>query len=132
MAVRNILHRSKLDEFKEWLGNRALPPVGKWELVRWKGGAGQPMRIVFDNLKSCEHLSCNGAAYRDVRAFIKERKISEDSCTQPTASNIDYTAALENELYRLYEQEFVDIDEDNINEVATRLNSVVKAQQNCA
>lgn len=37
-----------------------------------------------DNAKSSEHLSCNDAAYKDVRAFIEERKISEDSCTQPT------------------------------------------------
>lgn len=74
MAVRNILHRNKLSEFVLWLDERALPPVGQWEVVRWKGPKGQPMRIVFDNNYSCEHLSCNDAAYSEVRAFIRHRR----------------------------------------------------------
>lgn len=86
MAVRDIFHRNKLDLFKLWLGDRALPPVGKWEVCRWKGASGQPMRIIFDNTKSSEHLSCNEAAYKDVSAFIKERKISDECGTQPTIS----------------------------------------------
>lgn len=74
MAVRNLLHRNKLADFIAWLGDRSLPPKGEWEVARWRGGKGQPMRIIFDNDKSCEHLSCNEAAYRDVRAFIKARR----------------------------------------------------------
>ena len=74
MATRNLLHRNKLEAFKLWLGDRALTPKGEWEVVRWKGPQGQPMRIVFDNDHSCEHLSCNDAAVRDVMTFIRNKK----------------------------------------------------------
>jgi len=73
MAVRNVLHRSKLEDLKKWLGERALPPKGEWEVLRWRGEPGQPMRIIFDNAKSPEHLSCNDAAYPDVCKFINSK-----------------------------------------------------------
>ncbi len=70
MANRHLLHRSKLSAFREWLGAELLPPVGPYEVVRWKGKQGQPMRIVFDG-SSSQHLSCNEAAIPDVESFIK-------------------------------------------------------------
>lgn len=70
MAVRNLLHRSKLEDFKLWLGKRALPPVGEWEVMRWKGPPGKPMCVVFEQ-SSPEHLSCNDAAVRDVLRFFR-------------------------------------------------------------
>jgi hypothetical protein len=79
MANRNLLHRNKLNDFIAWLGDRSLPTKGKWEVARWKGPKGQPMRIIFDNDRSCEHLSCNDAAYKDVRRFIKETKVPPTS-----------------------------------------------------
>lgn len=74
MATRNILHRSRLQALKTWLGKEALPTIGEYEVLRWKGHAKQPMRIVFDNDHSCEHLSVNDAAYNDVMNFIKYDK----------------------------------------------------------
>ncbi|MDO8640861.1 MAG: hypothetical protein Q7R33_04905 [Nitrosarchaeum sp.] len=71
MAIRNILHRNKLEALKTWLGKEVLPPKGQWEVLRWKGPKGQPMRIVFDNNHSCEHLSCNDAAHSTILAFIR-------------------------------------------------------------
>ena len=64
------LYRNQLDAFKTWLGPRALPPVGAWEKVRWRGKPGQPVRIVFDNLKSPQYLTANAAAAPDVKKFI--------------------------------------------------------------
>jgi hypothetical protein len=74
MSNRCLLHRSKISAFIQWLGPKALPPVGKWEVVRWKGGPKQPMRIVFDNVQSSQHFSCNNAAEQDVRNFINQLK----------------------------------------------------------
>ena len=77
MANRSLLHRSKLEAFKSWLGSYALPPVGKWEVLRWKNRSGQPMCIVFDNAHSSEHLSCNDAATPFVRDFIIYQELKD-------------------------------------------------------
>lgn len=73
MARRNLLHRSRIEAFVAYLGDRALPPIGPYEVVRWKGRKGEPMRIVFDNSKSCEHLSINEAGIVDVMRFLNHR-----------------------------------------------------------
>jgi len=78
MANRCLLHRSKLEDLKTWLSDRALKPVGQWEVLRWKGPQGQPMRIIYDNDHSCEHLSCNDASVHDVMNFIRYYKQVED------------------------------------------------------
>ena len=50
----------------------------------------------------------------------------------PSASyNIDYTAALEEELRDLRFHGYIDINEQMFNIAASRLNSVVEKQQNC-
>lgn len=74
MAIRNVLHRSKLEEFKSWLSERditLLEPKGVFEVMRWKNEKGQPMCIIFDG-KSPQHLSCNNAARPMVFKFINE------------------------------------------------------------
>lgn len=124
MADRLTLHRNKLELFKLWLGDRALPPVGKWEVVRWKGPSGQPMRIIFDNTKSSEHLSCNDAAYKDVRAFIEERKISEDSCTQPTIAQQAIPAEALREIAAITGE--VEHINQRINRCLSQLNNINK------
>lgn len=79
----------------------------------------------FDKVALSKQIECIVTAIGEHAAKNKE--------SAPSAvHNIDYTAALEDELHRLYEQEFIDIEEEYFDEVATRLNSVVKAQQNFA
>ena len=74
MATRNLLHRSHLEDFKKWLGDRALAPVGEYEVLRWKNKRPKkPMCIVFDK-GSPEHYSCNDASHPEVMQFIRERK----------------------------------------------------------
>lgn len=82
MAIRNVLHRNKLDKLKEWLGDKALPPVGEWELVRWKGKPGKPMNIIYDNIHSTEHVSCNDAAYPEIKKFVDEYKSDKKVMTR--------------------------------------------------
>lgn len=76
MAARNLLHRSKLNEFKKWLyenyGDIELSPVGQYEVMRLSDGRyGEPMKIIF-NGKSKEHFSCNEASIKYVVKFTKE------------------------------------------------------------
>lgn len=77
MARRNLLHVSKLDQFKAWLEAQVdivvLQPKGAYEALRFEeSGVSQPMPIVF--FKGKEHLSCNEQAVPYVHKFIKESK----------------------------------------------------------
>jgi len=68
------------------------------------------------------------------QAVIVKRARKIPCCgTQPTSANIDYTAALKVELDRyVIDNGCMPLSESKLYELATRLNSVVKAQQNCA
>ena len=79
MAVKNLLHKSKLEEFKAWLeknyGLIIEPCKGSFEVLRWSKGDkyGGPMPIIYQS-KSNEHYSCNEASIAYVKKFIKEKK----------------------------------------------------------
>lgn len=77
MARRNLLHRNKLEEFKQWLEKRHLtvmPPKGCYEVLRFKHPEdGFPMPIIY-NGKSPDHLSCNESAITFVKRFIRDSK----------------------------------------------------------
>ena len=76
MAIRNVLHRTKLDEFKsfiEELGYTLLKPKGDFEVMRWQNDKGKAMPIIF-NGSSPEHLSCNNAARPFVYKFTRQKK----------------------------------------------------------
>jgi hypothetical protein len=57
---------------------------------------------------------------------------ADKGSAEPQTDNSDYTAALEAELDLLWSNGTVEIIESTIHEVASRLNSAVKEQQNCA
>jgi hypothetical protein len=63
---------------------------------------------------------------------IAHLQSAEQGESPATAGNSDYTAALEEELSHCIGSDDFDFSNSVIHEVATRLNSVVKAQQNCA
>ena len=72
MANRNILHRSKLEDFTTWLKDNGYHPVknnAQFEVLRWKV-KGQTMPILFDG-KSSEHFSCNEASTPFVLSYIE-------------------------------------------------------------
>lgn len=98
MANRNLLHRSKLGEFINWLvskGYEPKPGYADFEALRWKV-AGKPMPIIFDG-KSPEHLSCNEASVNIVYEFINESK------TNTVSDEVIRTIALHNG-FKLKEQ----------------------------
>ncbi len=76
MAIRNVLHRAKLDEFKDFirsLGYELLDTKGDFEVMRWKNDKRKSMPIIF-NGGSPEHLSCNNAARPFVYKFTRKSK----------------------------------------------------------
>lgn len=79
MARRNLLHRSKLEDFKFWLeenGQEILPTKGDFEVLRWKNGKN-PMAIIF-NCQSTDHFSCNEVSISFVRKFIKQSRTDKN------------------------------------------------------
>jgi len=76
MRSRHLLHRSKLEEFKQYLidqGIEVLPNKGDYEVLRWKGLAGTPMPIVFDR-HGGDHFTTNGEASKYVFRWIKSKR----------------------------------------------------------
>lgn len=71
MARKNILHRSKFNEFCVWLNEKGIAyttNAAQYEVLRWKADHG-PMPIIFDG-KSSEHFSCNEASLKFIHEFI--------------------------------------------------------------
>lgn len=76
MGTKALLHRNKIEEFKEWLeinNHFVLPIRGNYELLRWKGEPGKAMPIVF-NRNTGDHLSVNESAVPYVHSFIRSQK----------------------------------------------------------
>ena len=63
-------------------------------------------------------------AWSRIKKFIGE--------AQKTSNNSDYTASLEAELNISFSEESLDVSDEFISKLATRLNSAVKTLQNCA
>jgi len=75
MSNRSLLHRSKLEEFKQWLadnGWKIEKPNGGYEVLRWKGETRQPKPIIYDRHDG-DHYTANDAAVPYVYQFIKTR-----------------------------------------------------------
>lgn len=78
MPDRALLHRSKLEDFKEWLvedGWSIVERAGIYEEVRaFKAGRKHPL-IVYTRVDGfSEHLTVRGMDYSVVRAYIRQRR----------------------------------------------------------
>ena len=69
---------------------------------------------VCDGVSSCSH------------AVLKTAVLAQQT------TNNDYTAALRDDIYRWFSKQQFTYTKLMVNQLAERLNSVVKAQQNCA
>lgn len=85
MANRSLLHRNKLQEFRQWLvstGHTILEPKGDYEVLRWKHSPpyreGEPMPIVFDRNRG-DHLTVNMYATRYVFEWLRGKQQCDDS-----------------------------------------------------
>jgi hypothetical protein len=75
MANRNLLVKTKLSQFKEWVENKAncqiKPTKGGYECLRFK--LNNTTHIIFENHRSM-HLSLQSQTVYLVRQFLDENK----------------------------------------------------------
>lgn len=73
MATRNILHRSKLDEFKTYLKSKGWviqDTKGTYEALRAINPEVRKRPLIIYNGKSKEHLSIDDRDFSIIRDFI--------------------------------------------------------------
>jgi len=77
MAMRNLLHKTKLSAFESWIKNRddcfIMPTKGQFEVLRFKANSSRSMPMIFKG-KSADHYSCNEASIPFVKQFIRESR----------------------------------------------------------
>lgn len=76
MATRNLLHKSQLNQFEQWLKKRGYKILSTsknyFEVLRaFKDGNHV---IIYRKANSAEHLSIMDKDYKLIREFITERK----------------------------------------------------------
>lgn len=73
--TRNLLHKSKLNAFADWLvenGYTVVEPKGDYEVLR-AVKENAPV-IIYTRQKAKEHYTVQGKDYSLVKQFIMERK----------------------------------------------------------
>jgi len=76
MARRNLLHISKLEEFKEWCHRNKIPtrpPKGEYQILQVKNGLSG-WGIVYKRLNAKEHYTVDKNIEKYVTRFIQEQK----------------------------------------------------------
>jgi len=81
MAVRNLLRKDKLDDFKNWINDHPDAELieydnsNSYQLLRfWWGNQQSRPHIIYDNHKSV-HLSIENRTAPIVRKFLKYHKL---------------------------------------------------------
>ena len=75
MANRCLLHKSKLEPFKNWLEERGWTieqTKGDYEVLRARYSERQQPLIIYEKLDAKEHLSITDKDANIVRAFLYE------------------------------------------------------------
>ncbi|MET4294741.1 hypothetical protein ABIB06_006574 [Bradyrhizobium sp. LB8.2] len=76
MANRHLLHRSKMDAFKQWLTDKGYiieAPKGVFEALRFRASPNNPPIIIHDRLWG-DHFTAYGTGLNIVRRFISDTK----------------------------------------------------------
>ena len=76
---RSLLHKTKLEPFKQWLDAKGIahrPPRGDFEVLQVKTKNGQ-WQCVFDRLSAKEHYTVAAPLEHLVRRFIQDGKEGE-------------------------------------------------------
>lgn len=86
MATRNLLHKSHLEEFKEWLikvGYQIHDTKGPYEVLR--ASKGSKWLIVYRKADAKEHYTVRDIDYTTVSRFLRARRTDPDGRTEKTA-----------------------------------------------
>ena len=111
MAERCILHKSKLNQFREWLFSKGYvieSTKGDYEVLRAKKGKNTV--IIYEKLYAKEHLTVQQKDYNLVRQFLKEtkgdKKMSEKLSFDSKGEPIDTVKELVEKMSYISQQEF--------------------------
>jgi hypothetical protein len=77
MSNRSLLHRSKIEDFKNWLkedGWKIEQPKGIYEVVRATKGTRKPLIVYTRDNKGNEHITVQDRDVPVVRAYIRDRR----------------------------------------------------------
>lgn len=76
MAARNLLHKSKLEEFSSWLINKGWEiekPRGDYEVLRAYHIQYRDPLIVYEKIEAKEHYTIQGRHINIVKKWLDER-----------------------------------------------------------
>ena len=93
MAARNILHKDKLQEFKDWLdkcGIEHRPGRGHWEMLQVRSKCGTKWNVIYargdtDPNMMADHLSVTKHLVPLVTRYLGEKK-----CNQKPSQNSNF------------------------------------------
>lgn len=80
MAIRNLLHKNKLEDFKRWLiskGWELEPTRGVYEALRARRGNGSPL-IIFAKDDHKEHVTVQSKDFRVVKAYLRDSRLKKE------------------------------------------------------
>lgn len=83
MAVRNLLHKSKLNAFEAWLnskGYETAEPKSYWEVLRAK--KGNRTVIVYRKANATEHYTLMDRDYHMYRQFLKDTSNMDEGASE--------------------------------------------------
>lgn len=77
MANRCLLHKTKLEDFKNWcdvLGIKTEEGKGEFDVLRiFHPGFG--FGVIYDRIRAKEHYSCDKVAEKIIREFLSHRNM---------------------------------------------------------
>lgn len=77
MRVRDLLHKTHLNAFRQWLEKRGYvnqTPKGDYEVLRMRHVDDQHPLLVYDRIDAPEHYTTHGVAYRMATEFYRQRR----------------------------------------------------------
>lgn len=79
MAIRNLLHKNKLEKFKNWLDENDIPHrdgKGEYEVIQIMTKDG--WQKIYKRLNMPEHLTIQDKIYPLIKRFLKEQKVKNE------------------------------------------------------
>ena len=93
MRARDLLHKTKLDDFRAWLEDRGWYQVsckGEWEVLRMRHPDSVGPLLVYDRLEAREHYTTHGVAYHMACRWVRDRRRQREAVSALTQQAQDW------------------------------------------
>lgn len=77
MAIRCLLHKSKLEEFKSWMDSQGIEwrdSRGVFQVIQVRSADGKGWDVIYEKNNSTEHYTVPEPMIKLVRRFIDESR----------------------------------------------------------